>query len=46
MFRVPDVARRIGMSEDWVRRHFEKAQGVKIITSPRRRGKNGSTAFF
>ncbi|HLJ16514.1 MAG TPA: hypothetical protein VKV15_18585 [Bryobacteraceae bacterium] len=39
MYRVPDVAQRLGMSENWVRRHFEKIEGVKTITSPRRRGK-------
>ncbi|HLH40415.1 MAG TPA: hypothetical protein VKX39_14790 [Bryobacteraceae bacterium] len=39
MYRVADVAQRIGMSEDWTRRHFEKADGVKTIQSPSKRSK-------
>ena len=39
MYRVPDVARRIGMSRDWTRRYFEKLNGVKSIPSPARRFK-------
>jgi hypothetical protein len=39
LHRVPDVAHRIGMSGDWTRRHFEQVAGVKIVKSPRRRGK-------
>jgi hypothetical protein len=39
MYRIPEVARKIGMSEDWTRRHFETINGVKTILSPRRRSK-------
>lgn len=39
MYRVPEVARRIGMSEDWTRRYFAGVDGVKTITSPQRRGR-------
>jgi AraC-like DNA-binding protein len=39
MYRVPDVAQRIGMSEDWTRRYFEKVDGVKTIQSPPKRSK-------
>lgn len=39
MYRVPDVARRIAMSEDWTRRYFEKVDGVKTIQSPSKRSK-------
>jgi hypothetical protein len=39
LYRVPDVAQRIGMSEDWTRRYFEKLDGVKTIQSPQKRFK-------
>ena len=39
MYRVPDIARRLGMSDDWTRRYFAQVEGVKTITSPRRRGR-------
>jgi hypothetical protein len=39
MNRVPDVARRLGTSDDWTRRYFGKVPGVKTIPSPARRGK-------
>jgi len=39
MYRVPDVSRRLGMSEDWTRRYFGGVPGVKTITSPPRRGR-------
>jgi hypothetical protein len=39
MYRVPEVAQRMGMSEDWTRRYFGAVPGVKTITSPPRRGR-------
>jgi hypothetical protein len=39
MYRVPEVAQRIGMSDDWTRRYFGEVKGVKVITSPPRRGR-------
>jgi AraC-like DNA-binding protein len=39
MYRVPDVAQRIAMSEDWTRRYFEKVEGVRTIQSPSKRSK-------
>jgi hypothetical protein len=41
MHRVPVVARRLGMSDDWVRRYFATVPGVKTIVSPTRRGRRG-----
>jgi hypothetical protein len=41
MHRVPDVARKFGMSDDWTRRYFSEVEGVKTITSPKRRGRRG-----
>ena len=37
--RVKQVAARIGMSEDWVRRYFGKIEGVRTIKSPPKRFK-------
>ena len=39
MYRVPEVARQLGMSEDWTRRYFGEVAGVKIIKSPAKRSK-------
>ena len=39
MYRVPDVSRQLGMSEDWTRRYFGEVAGVKIIKSPAKRSK-------
>ena len=39
MHRVHDIARRLGMSDDWTRRYFAEVEGVKTITSPKRRGR-------
>ena len=37
MYRVPEVSRQLGMSEDWTRRYFGEVAGVKIIKSPAKR---------
>ncbi len=44
--RVQQVAARIGMSEDWVRRFFANAEGVRRIKSPAKRFKRPYTILL
>lgn len=39
MYRVRDVAKKLGMSVDWTLRHFKASGAVVSIPSPARRGK-------
>jgi predicted MPP superfamily phosphohydrolase len=41
MLRVSEVAARLRLSEDWVRRHFMDITGVVIVKSPAKRSKRG-----
>jgi hypothetical protein len=41
MLRVSDVAARLRLSEDWVRRHFVDIPGVVVVKSPAKRSKRG-----
>jgi hypothetical protein len=44
--RVKQVAAKIGMSEDWVRRYFGKIEGVRKIKSPAKRFKRPYTILL
>jgi hypothetical protein len=44
--RVKEVAAKIGMSEDWVRRSFSAVEGVRKIKSPARRFKRPYTILL
>ena len=44
--RVKQVADRIGMSEDWVRRFFGEIEGVRKVKSPVKRFKRPYTILL
>jgi hypothetical protein len=44
--RVKQVADRIGMSEDWVRRFFGEIEGVRKVKSPAKRFKRPYTILL
>lgn len=44
--RVKEVAAKIGMSEDWVRRAFGEVEGVRKIKSPAKRFKRPYTILL
>jgi hypothetical protein len=44
--RVKQVADRIGMSEDWVRRFFGEIEGVRKVKSPVKRFKRTYTILL
>jgi hypothetical protein len=44
--RVKEVAAKIGMSEDWVRRAFGEVEGVRKIKSPSKRFKRPYTILL
>jgi hypothetical protein len=46
MMRVPDVAVKMGMSEDWTRRYYGNVEGVKKLKSPSKRFKRGYTILL
>jgi len=39
MYRVPDVAAKLGMSPDWTLRYFQAQDSIVSIPSPPKRGK-------
>jgi hypothetical protein len=39
MYRLQDVARKLGMSVEWTLRHFKASGAVVSIPSPAKRGK-------
>ena len=44
--RVKQVADKIGMSEDWVRRFFGEIEGVRKVKSPAKRFKRPCTILL
>jgi hypothetical protein len=44
--RVNQVAAKIGMSEDWVRRFFGEIEGVRKLKSPAKRFKRPYTILL
>ena len=44
--RVRQVADKIGMSEDWVRRFFGEIEGVRKVKSPAKRFKHPYTILL